>query len=127
MISHYRPHSVHLGRTKFLELLSAREILSRQKTLNVYYLHRNANAVDPELWILRTSALNVEWKGQWEPIVATKVLAAPVVVFAGLGTPVAVLIESTKLLRNALPRDHKALSGKSRKHGRLQVLSSVVT
>jgi hypothetical protein len=77
--------------------------LPHQKTINVYYLHRNANAADPESWVLRTSALNVEWKGHWEPIIATKVLAAPVVVFAGLGTPVAVLIESTKLLRNALP------------------------
>lgn len=79
------------------------EDLSQQKTLNVYYLHRNANAADPDSWVLRTPALNVEWKGHWEPIIATKVLVAPVVVFAGLGTPVAVLIESAKLLRNALP------------------------
>jgi|SRR5438034_2307233 len=92
-----------LGADKIVGVVERPEDLPHQKTINVYYLHRNANAADPELWVLRTSALNVEWKGHWEPIIATKVLAAPVVVFAGLGTPVAVLIESTKLLRNALP------------------------
>lgn len=77
--------------------------LSKQKIINVYYLHRNANAADPEAWVLRTAALHVAWKGHWEPIVTTKVLTAPVVVFAGLGTPVTVLIESTNLLRRSLP------------------------
>ena len=77
--------------------------LSQQKTVNVYYLHRNVNAPDPESWVLRTAALKHEWKDHWEPIIAHKVLTAPVVVFAGLGTPMAVLIESTMLLRNSLP------------------------
>lgn len=92
-----------LGADKIVGVVERPEDLPHQKTINVFYLHRNANSADPELWVLRTSALNVEWKGHWELIIATKVLAAPVVVFAGLGTPVAVLIESTKLLRNALP------------------------
>jgi hypothetical protein len=51
--------------------------------------------------------LEHEWQGHWQPIIATKVLVAPIVVFAGLGTPVAVLIESTKLLREALPQTTK--------------------
>jgi hypothetical protein len=92
-----------LGAGKIVGVIERPEDLSEQKTLNVYYLHRNANAANMESWILRTAALDVEWRGHWEQIIATKVLAAPVVVFAGLGTPVAVLIESTKLLRNALP------------------------
>jgi hypothetical protein len=92
-----------LGGDKVVGVVECPEDLAHQKTINLYYLHRNANAVDPELWVLRTAALNVEWKGHWEPIIATRVLAAPVVLFAGLGTPVAVLIESTKLLRAALP------------------------
>lgn len=79
------------------------EDLPNQKAVNLYYLHRNANAADVESWVLRTAALDVEWKGHWESIIANKVLAAPVVLFAGLGTPVAVLIASTKLLRAALP------------------------
>ncbi len=92
-----------LGAGKIVGVVERPEDLAHQKAINLYYLHRNANAADPELWVLRTAALNVEWKGHWELIIANKVLAAPVVLFAGLGTPVAVLIESTKLLRAALP------------------------
>jgi hypothetical protein len=79
------------------------EHIARQRKSNLYYLHRNANEVNPELWVLRSSALKQAWTEHWQPIIANKVLATPVVVFAGLGTPVAVLIESAKLLRNALP------------------------
>jgi hypothetical protein len=92
-----------LGAGKIVGVVERPEDLAHQKTINLYYLHRNANAADPELWVLRTAALELEWKGHWEPIIANKVLAAPVVLFAGLGTPVAVLIESTRLLRAALP------------------------
>jgi hypothetical protein len=92
-----------LGAGKVVGVVESPEDLVHQKAINLYYLHRNANAADPESWVLRTAALNVEWKGHWELIIANKVLAAPVVLFAGLGTPVAVLIESTKLLRAALP------------------------
>ena len=92
-----------LGAGKIVGVVERPEDLVHQKTINLYYLHRNANSADPELWVLRTAALNVEWKDHWEPIIAGKVLAAPVVLFAGLGTPVAVLIESTKLLKAALP------------------------
>jgi hypothetical protein len=92
-----------LGAGKLVGVVERPEDLAQQKIINLYYLHRNANAEDPESWVLRTAALNVEWQGHWEPIIANKVLAAPVVLFAGLGTPVAVLIESTKLLRAALP------------------------
>jgi hypothetical protein len=92
-----------LGAGKIVGVVERPEDLAHQKAINLYYLHRNVNAADPELWVLRTAALDVEWKGHWELIIANKVLAAPVVLFAGLGTPVAVLIESTKLLRSALP------------------------
>jgi hypothetical protein len=92
-----------LGANSIVGVVERPEDLAHQKAINLYYLHRNANAADPEHWVLRTAALTVEWKGHWEAIIANKVLAAPVVLFAGLGTPVAVLIESTKLLRAALP------------------------
>jgi hypothetical protein len=91
-----------LGAGDIVGVIECPEHLARQKAINVYYLHRNVNEKDHELWVLRTAALQHEWKGNWEPIIATKVLAAPVVVFAGLGTPAAVLIASTQLLRNAL-------------------------
>jgi len=81
--------------------------LKDQKVINLYYLHRNANAADPETWILRTEALKTEWKGSWEGIVAAKVLATPVVVFAGLGSPADVLIESIQLIQKAIPNANK--------------------
>lgn len=71
-----------------------------QKNKNIYYLHGSVNA-EPDSWVLRTVALDKEWKDSWISPIATKVLSAPFAVFAGLGTPVAVLIESTKLLRSA--------------------------
>jgi len=92
-----------LGVGNVVGVVECPEDLPRQKVVNVYYLHRNANAVDPESWVLRTATLQHDWNGHWEPIITTKVITAPVVVFAGLGTPVAVLIASTKLLRHALP------------------------
>jgi len=87
---------------RHIGVIECPEGLPNQKTINIYYLHRNVNA-EPELWVLRTATLREDWKGHWEQIIATKVLVAPVVVFAGLGSPVAVLIESTKLLLKALP------------------------
>jgi hypothetical protein len=91
-----------LGAGSVVGIIESPDDLPRQKAINVYYLHRNANA-DPELWILRSAVLLDEWRGHWEPIIATRVLSAPVIVFVGLGTPVAVLIESSRLIRNALP------------------------
>lgn len=76
--------------------------LANRKAVNLYYLHRNAAEADPETWILRTEALTSEWKGKWEGAVAAKALAVPVVVFAGLGDPADVLIESTKLIQQAM-------------------------
>jgi hypothetical protein len=71
------------------------------------YLHRNVNAADPETWVLRSAPLQEQWKGHWEAIIAGKVLTSPVVVFAGLGTPISVLIETTSLIRKALPQATK--------------------
>ena len=49
-----------LGGDKLVGVVECPEDLAHQRTINLYYLHRNANAADPELWVLRTSALNVE-------------------------------------------------------------------
>jgi len=92
-----------LGAGRIVGVIECPDDLPRQKSVNVYYLHRNANAQDPESWVLRTVTLQHEWKMHWEAIIAAKVLAAPIIVFAGLGTPVAVLLESAKLIRDALP------------------------
>ena len=92
-----------LGVGDVVGIIERPEDLRDQKVVNLYYLHRNVNAADPETWILRTEALKNEWKGSWEAVVAAKVLATPVVVFAGLGSPADVLIESTKLIQKAIP------------------------
>jgi hypothetical protein len=97
-----------LGVGDAVAIINGPNELPNQMAFNLYYLHRNVTAADPEAWILRTSALQVEWKGQWETVVAAKVLAAPIVVFAGLGSPADVLIETSKLIQKAIPNGHKA-------------------
>lgn len=96
----------HLGVGDTIGIIDGPRDLSNQKAFNVYYLHRNVTA-DPEEWVLRTVVLQSEWQGTWQSVVAAKVLATPVVVFVGLGTPTAVLIESTKLIQAAIPHSNK--------------------
>src|SRR5260370_16678329 len=69
--------------------------------INVIFLHRSA--LSPlETWILRTAALDA-WHGRWEEVVAARVLSSPVTVFAGLGTPSGVLLETTHKIKVAIP------------------------
>ena len=96
-----------LGAGHMVGVIECPEDLPRQKNTNVYYLHRNVNEADPESWVLRTSALNEDWDKNWCQVVTIRALAAPVVVFAGIGSPARVLIESAKLIRTALPGEPK--------------------
>ena len=57
------------------------------------YLHRSAES-DPDTWILRKADLDDGWRGGWEAMVASGCLSAPVTLFAGLGSPAAVLTET---------------------------------
>ena len=72
--------------------------------VNVVYLHRDAEASADE-WILRTAQIEDAWKNGWEELVTTRVMTAPVVVFAGLGTAAAVLVETIRRVRAAV-EDH---------------------
>jgi hypothetical protein len=45
-----------LGAGLIVGVIDCPDELPRQKNINVYYLHRNVNAVDPESWVLRTPA-----------------------------------------------------------------------
>lgn len=96
-----------LGVGDAVGIIDGPDDLPNQKAINLYYLHRNVTADDPETWILRTETLRTEWRGRWQSIVAAKVLSTPIVVFAGLGSPADVLIESTKLIQNAIPNGNK--------------------
>lgn len=97
-----------LGLGDLVGVVDGPDDLSNKKAFNLFYLHRNANASDPETWVLRTSALDTEWKGKWEEVVAAMVLATPIVIFAGLGSPANVLVQSTTLIREAIPNASKA-------------------
>lgn len=92
-----------LGAGTSIGVVESPEELGRERATNVYYLHRSANEVDPNKWVLRTPVLEAEWRNHWEEIIATKVLATSVVVFAGLGSPIAVLLTSIDKLRSAMP------------------------
>jgi hypothetical protein len=69
--------------------------------VNVVYLHRDAHAPADE-WILRSASLDNEWRSEWQEAMATKILTAPVVVFAGLGTAAVVLVETISRIRAML-------------------------
>jgi len=68
----------------------------------VIYLHRNVDEDDAERWILRREALEDEWRDDWQEVVTRRVMAAPVTVFAGLGSPAAVLTETVTRIRAAV-------------------------
>jgi len=72
-------------------------------TSAIVYLHRNVNEQDFTKWILRKEALDEEWKEGWESVVAARIAASPVVVFAGLGSPAAVLTETIGRVRKLVP------------------------
>lgn len=90
-----------LGATD-VEILSGPQDHQRMGQRNLVYLHRNVDA-PPEDWILSTDALEAAWQGQWEEVVARAMLATPVTIFAGLGSPAAVLVESARRIREAVP------------------------
>lgn len=60
---------------------------------SLIYLHRSAES-DPESWVLRKASLDDGWREGWEAMMATGALGAPVTIFAGLGSPAAVLTET---------------------------------
>lgn len=64
------------------------------------YLHRSVES-DEETWVLRKSDLEDAWKGNWEEVVASANLSAPITVFVGLGSPAAVLTESVSRVAQA--------------------------
>lgn len=70
---------------------------------NLVYLHRDINSAPDDL-ILRADALDEAWRDHWEEVVARRVLAGPVTVFVGLGSPAAILIETTRRILDAVGR-----------------------
>ena len=52
--------------------------------------------------MLRAETINEGWKNQWEQIVATQVLSAPRILFAGLGSAAPVLSATLTMIQEAL-------------------------
>lgn len=65
------------------------------------YLHGSVIS-DPERLVLRTEAIDEGWKNQWEQVVATQVLSAPRILFAGLGSAAPVLSATLAMIQEAL-------------------------
>jgi hypothetical protein len=91
-----------LGAEDEVQVLRGPEDHNELGLSNVVFLHRSVDA-DPETWVLRTATLTQDWENGWEQVIAQVVLGSPVVVFAGLGTRVGVLIETVRRIRKALP------------------------
>ncbi len=70
--------------------------------LSLVYLHRSVSSPE-ESWILCTDDLSDAWRGGWEEAITRRIVSTPVNVFVGLGSPAAVLTESVRLLRQAVP------------------------
>lgn len=60
---------------------------------SLIYLHRSAES-EPKTWVLRKADLDHGWEDGWEAMTAAGVLSAPFTVFAGLGSPAAVLTDT---------------------------------
>jgi hypothetical protein len=105
-----------LAMTAALGRLSATEVdvipgpaaASQLGSATVIYLHRNVDEVDANRWILRREALQDEWREGWEQVVTQRVVSSPVVVFAGLGSPAAVLTETITRVRASMTDSHHA-------------------
>jgi hypothetical protein len=91
-----------LGACEDVGVISGPDEHHQLRLVNLIYLHRNVNAA-PDAWILRSSAIDAEWRERWEEVIATRVMAAPVTVFAGLGSAAAVLLETIDRIRKAIP------------------------
>lgn len=72
----------------------------RMRQANLIHLHGAASS-PPEEWILTTDKL-VENEGGWRRIVTEMVVGTPVTVFAGMGTPVGVVVESVRRIQQEL-------------------------
>lgn len=87
-------------------ILDGPEFHDRLGRANVVYLHRNVNQPDPDLWILTREAMRSAWeRTTWQAVIARRSAAAPVVLFAGLGSPADVLENSVREIRAAIENE----------------------
>lgn len=90
-----------LGAKDAVSVIKGPEEHSSLGRANVIYLHRNVE-MDGETWVLTSEALEQAWRDAWEDVIASMVTAAPITVFAGMGSSCGVLRHSIERLRAAL-------------------------
>ena len=91
----------NLGAGQEVSTINGPEMFDQLGDRNLIYLHRDIDSPPDEI-ILRTKQLDEAWQGNWQQVIAQKVLAVPVIVFVGLGSPASVLVETTKRIQKAL-------------------------
>ena len=91
-----------LGSEDAVAIITGPDDIARLGNVNLVYLHRSVDA-PPEEWVLRSAYMQTVWEHRWEPVITRRILVAPVVVFAGLGSPTAVLTSTVTWIRTALP------------------------
>ena len=82
-----------LGAPGHVTIAKGPEDHARLSGKSLIYLHRSAES-DPQTWVLRKADLDHGWEDGWEAMTAAGVLSAPFTVFAGLGSPAAVLTDT---------------------------------
>lgn len=87
-----------LGGGETIGILEGPEDVTSLRMNNVFFIHRSANRPG-ETWIMCTVDLEETWKHGWESLVAAQIGGTPTVLFAGLGTPVPVLLDTVKKVR----------------------------
>ncbi len=70
-------------------------------TPTLVHLHGNANGCSESL-VLREEAIDAAWRGNWEQVVAGQILAAPNVLFIGLGSAAPVLSQTISMIADAV-------------------------
>ena len=93
----------HLGVGSRVSTIRRPEDYIHLGTHNLIYLHRDIDS-DPDSLILRAKDLAKAWKERWEQVIAQRVLAGPVTVFVGLGSPASVLIDTTRRIRASIDK-----------------------
>ena len=95
-------------------------------THNLIYLHRDIDS-DPDSLILRAKDLEKAWEERWEQVIAQRVLAGPVTVFVGLGSPASVLIDTTSRIVAAIDKQAKVYVVDPTAHGNSPVAAALNT
>lgn len=90
-----------LGSGRRVTIVRGPEEHAQMGSRSLVFLHRSVES-PAEGWVMRKTVMEDSWRNAWESVVASGALSAPVTVFAGLGSPAAVLTESVKRLAGAV-------------------------